>query len=138
MSEDTNEQTVRQIYRDFLNGNIHAIIDTLADNVRWFVSGYPDVPFAGSFKGKAEVIGYFQNKKYYYEYLKYEPREFFKSGDTIVVIGYQEGTALKTSRKVSTEWAMRWEFNPQGKVVDFRFYDDSNKIAKACKEEVYL
>ena len=56
MSENITD-TIKTSYDAFEKGNLNPLMISLADNVRWHVSG--GGPLAGDYIGKAEVLNFF-------------------------------------------------------------------------------
>ena len=50
-------QIIKNNYDAFGNGSIDPLVSSLADDVRWHVSG--GSPLAGEYVGKAEVLNFF-------------------------------------------------------------------------------
>jgi hypothetical protein len=130
-SDNENVKIVQTAFEHFKNGNLDGILATLQDDVEWetpFPRGI--VPFGGKRKGKAQVKEFFEALEQTSETLRFEPREYFGSGDVVVALGYYEGKARSTGRTASTEFAMTFRLR-NGKVYAFREYADSYVVAQA-------
>ena len=57
MEEHPNVDVVRRGYDAFIHGDMDVIRQLMADDIEWTVLGTH--PFARTYRGKAEVIGYF-------------------------------------------------------------------------------
>ena len=60
----------------------------------------------------------------------FEPREFIAQGDQVAVIGRYKANAKTTGKGWDAEWVMVFTFR-DGKIVRFREYSDSLKLATA-------
>lgn len=52
-------EIVAQLYAEFGEGNIAAILEKLADDVTWELPASANVPFSGVFTGKNGVVQFF-------------------------------------------------------------------------------
>ncbi len=57
MGADANKQFIREYFDAVSSGNNDKVIASFADDVTWWVP--PSSPMAGTYKGKAEVLGMF-------------------------------------------------------------------------------
>jgi uncharacterized protein len=130
MSEQANIQTVQQIYADFGQGNIPAILDRVNPDVDWVNAGPTAVPYARKRRGLNEVRDFFSAVAAAVEVQTFEPREFFASGDRVVVLGAWSGRAKPTGKAFASEWTMAWTVKA-GKVTSFRSYEDTHVLAAA-------
>ena len=130
MSEQQNIQTVQQIYADFGQGNIPAILGRLSPEVAWVNAGPESVPYARRRQGVDAVQSFFASLGAAVEVQSFEPKEFFASGDRVVVLGAWSGQAKPTGKPFASEWAMAWTLR-DGKVTSFRSYEDTHAIAAA-------
>ena len=117
----SNLQVIQQAFDDFAKGNIPAIINSLADDVRW-----------GSFKipGAAMSGNFFGNLDEQIKYTVFEPREFIVQGDSIIVLGHQAGTVKSTGKSFDHDWCFSFKMK-NGKVQSYFAFTDSYEQAKA-------
>lgn len=130
MSEQANIQTVQQMYADFGQGNIPAILAQLNPDVTWVNAGPESVPYARQRRGVDAVQSFFAALGANVEMQSFEPKEFFASGDRVVVLGAWSGRAKPTGRSFVSEWAMAWTVRG-GKVTSFRSYEDTHVMVAA-------
>ncbi len=82
----TNEQRVHVVYDSFVQGNIPAILEQLADDVEWeYGEISTDVPWLQRRCGRQAVVGFFEALKGV-EFKRFEPTAYFASGDTVVTL----------------------------------------------------
>ena len=122
---------VKDAYGYFSKGNIPALLESLSDDVQWVSPGPKEVtPWAGNYKGKAQVAEFFRVVAQEIDFLKFEPREFVEQGNKVITLGFMEGKSRKTGKVAATEWAMAFTLK-NGKVTHFREYADTYEAYKA-------
>jgi ketosteroid isomerase-like protein len=125
-------QTVQQCYAEFGKGNPQGVLDLLHEDVLWIDPGYPEIPYAGKRRGKAEVLQFFGEMSQTVQFTQFEPRNFWNDGDMVVVKGYFAGKALPTGKSFESEWVMLWEVK-DGKVKYYQAFVDTHSVAGAIK-----
>ena len=131
MGEQDNTSIVRGIYEAFGRGDIETILNILADNVEWNVSGDKDgIPYAGTFHGRSSVHDFFSLLGDSIAYDRFEPRRFVAEGEQVAVFGYYHGNVKTNGQIVETNWAMEWTLK-DGRVIKFTAYDDTAAVAAA-------
>jgi uncharacterized protein len=130
MSEQTNIDTVRQIYADFGQGNIAAILDRINPDVEWVNAGPSVVPYARERRGIDAVREFFSTLDTTVDVQSFEPKEFFASADRVAVFGAWAGRAKPTGKPFTSAWAMAWTLKAD-KVTSFRSYEDTDALAGA-------
>ena len=88
MSEYDNLNVVKDTYLAYRDRDIPALLNCLADDVKWFSLGPPDIiPTAGTRYGRRQVEQYFATLEDAEEVGSPEPQEFIAEGDKVVAIG---------------------------------------------------
>ncbi len=126
----THTQTVQDIYANFGRGNVAAIVDTFADDIRFRHAGAPDIPYAKDRRGKPQAAAFFNDLAGAVEVSQFEPQRFVEQGDTVVVFGRWAGRAKGTGKTYESEWVMAWTFR-DGKVSQYLGFDDTLRMARA-------
>lgn len=123
----SNVDTVKDIYEAFGRGDVPAIIDKLDDNVEWETQVHVDgVPWLQPRHGKASVPGFFAALAPL-EITRFEPYEFFESGDKIfVLINFEAKNQGKTYLFPLN--AHLWQFNSAGKVAKYDHITDTAQM----------
>jgi ketosteroid isomerase-like protein len=134
MSEQDNVRIVQQIYQAFGRGDVAAIVDTLADRFEWHHRGAPAVPYGRSRSTKDEVRSFFTELNQAVEVLAFEPQHYVAQGDKVIALGTFKGRARNTGKEFEDPWAMAWTFK-DGKVVDYRAYEDTEAVASALRAD---
>lgn len=127
-----NVKIVQQCYADFDQGNIESILNALSDEVVWNDPGYPDIPYAGKLKGKAQVWEFFRKMDEMTVYTSFEPRSYIAQGEQVVALGFLSGYARASRKLFESDWAMWWTIKGD-KVTHFQAFVDTNTIAKAYR-----
>jgi uncharacterized protein len=126
----SNLEIVKQAYSSFAQGNIPAILDVLSDNIEWELPASANVNFAGTFKGKEQVLHFFQSIAEENEFKEFTPEKFLADGNDVVVLGHLEATAKPTGKTSANKWAHYWELK-DGKAVKHCEYVDTAEIRDA-------
>lgn len=132
MTPQENTKVVQAAYAAFGRGDIPGLLALLTDDVDWHgVMGVgPKVPHRGPRKGIQQVTTFFQQVGSSVNFERFEPKQFVAEGDTVVALGYYDGTAKSTGKRFESEWAMAFTLRG-GKIVKFREFTDSLGITSA-------
>jgi ketosteroid isomerase-like protein len=96
-----NVDRLRQGYEAIAEGDIEGALEYFADDIQWEMPTAEGLPEKGSFYGKDEIAWMFrQMDAAYGEGLQVVPTEFVASGDTVVALGYYEGSPNGNGFKV--------------------------------------
>lgn len=135
MTEQENVQAIQGLYAVFQQGDFAAFLNTLADEVEWFVPGPKQIlPWAGLRKGREQVAQFFAEFAQTAETQQFEPREFIAQGERVVVLGYRRDRVKATGRIFGSEWAQVFSLRA-GKIMSFRGYIDAAAIVAAFRED---
>src|SRR5436305_2037139 len=119
MKEQENTKVVQDIYSAFQRGDIQSILDTLADDVQWWVAGSPDtLPYAGLFDGREEVAKFFASLGSTLEFERFEPQEYIAQGEKVIALGQDRRRVRSNNRVLENQWAMAFTVQ-QGKITRF-------------------
>jgi hypothetical protein len=123
----SNMDTVKQIYEAFGRGDVPAILDKLDDNVEWETQApVPDVPWLQARRGKANIPAFFEALAPL-KITRFEPYEFFESGDRVCVLIAFEATHLGRSYSFPINSHL-WQFNSAGKVARYDHITDTAQM----------
>jgi len=131
MSELDNLKVVRDAYLAYRERNFDALRNCLAEDVRWFAIGPPDViPTAGTRYGRDQVEQYFETLAGMEAIQSFEPDEFIVEGDKVVAIGDLERHVDSTGSVIPSPWVHVYILR-NGKISDFRsFYDTAAAVTE--------
>ena len=124
-----NVETLKKGYQDFGNGDIDAVLENWADDIKW-EGGNADLPAGGDYEGKEAVVGGFGELAEAWDGLKVTPDEFIGEGDTVVVLGHTEGTGKATGQSVDSPFVHIYRFEG-GKVSRIQILTDTLTGARA-------
>jgi uncharacterized protein len=120
-----NAATIASVYEAFGRGDIPFILSNLTDNCHWVAMGKGSSTQGGAYTGKG-VIDFFTRLLDDSEFLEFNPVSIHKVNESLVVaFGNMKCKAKATGKPYSSEWAMRWEFNAEGKITAFENYHDT-------------
>ncbi len=130
-------QTVRDIYAAFGRGDIPAILDCLADDVRW--EEWADnsaqragVPWLQARQGKAGALAFFQalGAAHYHDFRVLSLMTGDHQVAAEVAVAFE---VLATGRCCRDEELQLWTFDYAGKVIRLRHYADTAKHIAAAQ-----
>jgi uncharacterized protein len=124
-----NVDIIRAGYGDFLNGNIPGIIERFADDCTVSIVGAPEVPYAGTYRNRAELAGFFQKLGENVTISVFEPREYFAEGERVVTLGHYSGRVNRNGAPFAADWAMAWTVR-DGKIVGMQEISDAAQLRK--------
>jgi hypothetical protein len=128
MGNHENLATVKQLYAAFGTGDVSGLLAMLDANIDWTVPG--SAPWAGEGRGHEHVRGFLQKFGSNASLEKFEPRSFVADGDTVVVLGYEEGTFRPTGRGWKAHFTHVFRVSG-GKITAHREYIDTQAIGEA-------
>ena len=119
MSEEENEQIVREAYAAYLRADLAAVLNMCSDDTEWRACGPPErLPYAGVHRGRAEVTRYFAILDDAEESDNLTPKEFFTKGDKVVVFGEYSARVNANGRRFATDFVHVFTLS-DGKIVRF-------------------
>src|SRR5688500_11699205 len=124
-----NVDIIRAGYGDFLSGNIPGVIERFADDCTVEIAGAPEVPYAGTYRNRAELAGCFQKLGENVTISRFEPREYFANGDRVLALGYYEGKVNRNDAPFAADWVMAWTVR-DGKIVGMQEIADPAQLRK--------
>ncbi|MGY6156278.1 nuclear transport factor 2 family protein [Paraburkholderia graminis] len=131
MSEQSNVQLVQQAYAAFGRADIDGVLQTLSENIDWFIPGPTDIiPFVGRRHGPQEVAAFLRTLASAQTAERFEPLEFIASGDRVVVLGMQRWHVHAAGSTYEDEWAHVFT-TENGNITKFTEYHDTAAEAAA-------
>jgi uncharacterized protein len=122
-------KTAQQIYVDFGKGNISGILAQLADDVVWEEEAADyGIPWLRPGRGKGHVAEFFSVIGHELEIAKFEAKQFFTTGDVVIVHCHMRATVRSTGKVLDDAYELHaWRFGADGKVAGFRHVVDSHQ-----------
>lgn len=133
MSDAGNVETVHGTYQAFGRGDVQAILDQCAEDIRW--EHHPTgntaqdrkVPYMRSRSGRDAVAGFFQDMEEGYEMHAFNPHSFLAGDGRVAAVVEFDLTVKATGKRIHDEEIHLFEFGDDGKVTSFRHFLDTAK-----------
>ena len=118
-----------RLYDEYLRGNRAAVFDALTEDVVWTSVGGPELPWGGSWRGRAGVEAFFEKLDAHVRVTRYEIERRIVQGEWVVVLANAAATVLATGQEAHIAKADVMRIGPDGRVLEFReFYDSGAMI----------
>jgi uncharacterized protein len=129
--EQENLLLVQEFYAALKREDIIGVLNTLADDVAWFIPGTRDVPpFVGQRRGSGQVAQFIAKLTETGDVGQFEPREFIAQGGKVVALGHYRWRAKPTGPSYASDLVHVFTVQ-EGKVSNFREYLDTHAWAAA-------
>jgi uncharacterized protein len=133
MGRHENIQVVQRLFTAYAQGDMPAVLDTIADDVLWQEPGPADIlSLAGTRRGRDQVADWFRALDEGEEILQFEPREFLADGEKVVVLGFERVRVRATGQTYENEWAFVFAVR-EAKVAELRAYHDTAAMVAAYR-----
>ena len=126
----SNLELAKKAYKLFAEGDIPSFMEMHNDDVVYEIMGEPDIPYAGTFRGKEEVMNLFGKINETIKFKKFEPKEFITEGDSMAVVVDTESEVLSNGKIVQRDLVHLLTFK-DGKCTWLRDFSDTNRLVKA-------
>lgn len=133
MNEQQNVEVVKRGYEAFGSGDIPALLDLFAEDIKWRSPHVEGAPYTGSYDGREEVGSFFSSLNEIEEFSNFEPREFIAQDDKVVVLGTMTATVKDTGREYSSDWVHIFTMR-DGKVAGFLEFFDNAAVTNAFQK----
>ena len=134
MSEQENIHVVQQFYRAFGRGDMQAVLNAVADDVKWHEPGPTDIlPWAGTRRGRDQVAQFLAAVDEALEVQQFELQEFIAQDDKVVVLGRGRSRVRPTGRTFDSPWTMVFTLCG-GKICGFSAYHDTAAMVAATTD----
>jgi len=130
MNEQQNVELIGTMYAAFGRGDVQAILDRCTSDVEWRFDGPAAIPYAGTRRGPAEVVGFFQALASTQENMVLTPERFIAQGDEVAIIGRYAATVKATGQRFDSALGHFFTIR-DGKVSRFVNFSDTAEIAGA-------
>lgn len=130
MSEQSNIELVQRAYAAFGRGDIPGVLDTMGQDVDWYIPGPASIPTVGRRRGLSAVGEFFQTLGESQSVESFEPRTFFSNDDMVVVLGHYRWTVRATGRPVECDWVHIFTIT-NGKISSFKEITDTAAFLEA-------
>lgn len=129
MNEQENVKTMKAAYDAFSQGDFPAVFSFLAEDAEYIAVGPADViPWAGTYRGHAEIGQFFTRLGAALEFQEFAAQEFIAQGDKLAVVLHGRYKAHATGKEFETHPQHIVTFR-DGKVMQLISLDDTATIA---------
>jgi ketosteroid isomerase-like protein len=118
-AEAENVRLLRDIYNAVTRQDFQAALGYLTDDIELEIIGPPELPFAGHWRGRAEVATALAKNFAHLEDQRAEVHHLVAQGDTVVVFAQERGRFVATGLPYDLHWVHLFQFR-DGKVARFR------------------
>lgn len=123
-----NAATIASVYDAFVKADIPFILEKIDDTCLWTGAGEGFLPQGGTYKGK-EAGNFFKALAETLEFTAFNPVAIHNIGNNeVAAFGNLATISKNTGKPYSTDWAMHWKFNDEGKII---YYQDFHNTAGA-------
>jgi ketosteroid isomerase-like protein len=127
-----NTQVVQQAYDLFKRGDIPALLNMMADDIRWTLPKMDGIGFSGDRQGRQAVEQFFTDLAADQTARQFDPREFIAQGDEVVALGHYVWEVKQTGRSWESDFAHAFTVR-DGRVSRFREFMDTAAASAAFR-----
>jgi len=123
---------IQSLYAAFGRGDLDTILKNCDPAIEWVSNGTAGtIPWAGAHTGVAGAARFFELLAASLDFEAFEPRQFFPSGDTVIVLGRSRARHKHAGKGVfDCEWAHVFSVR-DGKLARFQEFYDTAAIERA-------
>jgi ketosteroid isomerase-like protein len=125
-----SQRRAEAIYAEYARGNRAYALDALSPDVTWTSHAGPELPWAGTFRGRAAVEAYFARLDALVQITSYEIERIIAQGEWVVALARGTGRFHATGEALTIAKADALRI-VDGQVVEFREYYDAAPLV-AC------
>jgi ketosteroid isomerase-like protein len=126
----SNREIIEEAYKNYVAGNMAAVISCFDKDIIWERPGSPFIPFSGIFKGIDEVTKMFAIQATTISVSKFSTEKICTNDDTVMVTGHDEAEVVATRKAYSTDWVQSFTLK-DGKIIHVKVYLDTKRLADA-------
>ena len=135
MSEAKNIETMKQLYAEFMNGNIAGVLALVTDDFVLSNDFTANVATAGEFHGKPGLERFFALlSDVVSEVEVFQADDYIAAGDRVVALGHERMQVRATGRWVSANWAQVGTFR-DGLMCRWVEYSDTAAWDAGCSPQ---
>ena len=129
MSTQGNVQIVKELFAAVGRGDLQGVLALTADDVEWVIPG--EWPLAGTHRGHAGLVDFFQKAADMVETSISAPLEFIAQADRVLIVGLSTGKIKATNNAFEDHFVFAMTVQ-DGKVTHIREYIDTLALARAA------
>ena len=131
MSEQQNLALLQAFYAALKRGDVTGLLNTLADDVAWFVPGPKDIiPLVGQREGSRQVVQILAKLSEMQDVEQFDIREFVAQGETVIALGHYRWRIKSNGQFYESDWAHAFGIR-DGKISSSQEYVDTYAWAGA-------
>ena len=133
MSEQHHVRLIQEFYAAFRRKDTFGVMNTLADDVGWFMPGRNDINhFVRQHHGPEQVTRFIARLTETEDADEFEPREFIAQGGRVVALGHFRWREKPTGQSYASDLVHVFTVH-DGQVSNFREYLDTHAWAAAFR-----
>ncbi|MEO8595392.1 MAG: nuclear transport factor 2 family protein [Candidatus Solibacter sp.] len=130
MNEQANIEVIRSTYAAFKTADLPAILSCIAEGAQWHNQGPETVPYAGLYRGKEEIVRFFQTIAESTTGGEVVVDDYVAQGDRVIAFGRYRATVRSTGAPIDSPIAHDFTLR-DGRIVRWEGYSDTALVAAA-------
>ena len=126
---ETPLAVVQRMLGAFGSGNMEELKTTLSADSTWVYHGPKEVPYAGTYVGKDEVVRFIGTIIQHTNIEGFEVHGFVAEGDKVVVLGREKQRIKKNGQLLDQQWVMVYTVS-NGLITHLDEFADTANAAK--------
>ncbi len=118
MTEQNNIALIRNFYAAYARGDIKTILDHVTAETEWTFEGPSNIPFTGTRKGTAQILGFFHGLDSSTTGVKLSPRYLIAQDDAVAMFGRFSGKSKTTGARFDVPISHYFRVRV-GKVIEY-------------------
>ncbi|RJF92183.1 nuclear transport factor 2 family protein [Noviherbaspirillum saxi] len=124
MNSQESKQLAMLGYQKFQSGDIQGLLDLYTEDIEWVGLETENIPFSGTYRGKAGVAEFFRVLDEAQQVIRFEPQDFIADGDKVAVTGQATWLVRSTGQTYESPWVHIFTMQ-DGKVKRFHHFNDT-------------
>jgi ketosteroid isomerase-like protein len=131
MSDQANVRLIQDLYQAFGRGDLAAVLNCLDPQALLEFEGPQEVPWAGSWQGRAGWAGFFEKFGLHADEITLQMEPFAAQGDHVVAAGRYQARVKLTGKRIDSPLVHLWTIR-DGFVVKCQELTNTAAEAAAC------
>jgi ketosteroid isomerase-like protein len=128
VAESENVRVVRELYRAIERGDLAALSDCFHNDMDLEITGPPSLPILGRWRGRDEVATAVASNFAMLENQRPEIRSLIAQGDTVVIVGREEGFIVASGASYAVHWVQIYRFQ-DGRIAQLHEIVDGYSVS---------
>lgn len=127
----TNTDIIKSIYIAYSQKDMHTVFEKFSDDIVWIEPGdASEIPFSGTFVGKADVQRMLHIEHHRLTITSFHPKLFLEGDNRVAVFGSDSAIVNDTQNSYQTDFVQLFTLD-NGLVTHVQVFMDTQAIAKA-------